>query len=77
MFIDRCNLGKEQRDEVVNLGGGGHVDVHAVVLDLPAKVCISRSVKQTGHEGNLQGGKAAAVVNRMLKKKQKTHFIHS
>lgn len=43
--------------------------MHAVVLDLPAKLCISRSVKRTGHEGNLQGGKAAAVVNRMLQKK--------
>ncbi|KAL6142302.1 hypothetical protein ACLB2K_060585 [Fragaria x ananassa] len=70
VFIDRCNLEKEQRDEFVKLGGGGKVDVHAVMLDLPAKVCISRSVKRTGHEGNLQGGKAAAVVNRMLQKKE-------
>ena len=61
---------KEQRYEFVKLGGGGGVDVHAVVLDLPAKLCISRSVKRTGHEGNLQGGKAAAVVNRMLQKKE-------
>ncbi|XP_004302540.1 PREDICTED: transcription factor bHLH140 [Fragaria vesca subsp. vesca] len=70
VFIDRCNLEKEQRDEFAKLGGSGQVDVHAVVLDLPAKVCISRSVKRTGHEGNLQGGKAAAVVNRMLQKKE-------
>lgn len=69
MFIDRCNLEKEQRSEFVKLGGE-QIDVHAVVLDLPAKVCISRSVKRTGHEGNLQGGKAAAVVNRMLQKKE-------
>ncbi|PRQ42887.1 putative adenylylsulfatase [Rosa chinensis] len=69
VFIDRCNLEKEQRDEFVKLGGP-QVDVHAVVLDLPAKLCISRSVKRTGHEGNLQGGKAAAVVNRMLQKKE-------
>lgn len=69
VFIDRCNLEKEQRDEFVKLGGP-QVDVHAVVLDLPAKLCISRSVKRTGHEGNLQGGRAAAVVNRMLQKKE-------
>lgn len=69
VFIDRCNLEKEQRDEFVKLGRP-QVDVHAVVLDLPAKLCISRSVKRTGHEGNLQGGRAAAVVNRMLQKKE-------
>lgn len=69
VFIDRCNLEREQRTDFVKLGGP-EVDVHAVVLDLPAKLCISRSVKRTGHEGNLQGGKAAAVVNRMLQKKE-------
>ena len=70
MFIDRCNLDKEQRSDFVKLDCGAQVDVHAVVLDLPAQLCISRSVKRTGHEGNLQGGKAAAVVNRMLQKKE-------
>ncbi|CAN1771779.1 Transcription factor bHLH140 [Linum perenne] len=69
VFIDRCNLDREQRSEFVKLDGAKK-DVHAVVLDLPAQVCISRSVKRTGHEGNLQGGKAAAVVNRMLQKKE-------
>ncbi|KAF8402610.1 hypothetical protein HHK36_010699 [Tetracentron sinense] len=69
VFIDRCNLDREQRAEFVKLGVH-QVDVHAVVLDLPARLCISRSVKRTGHEGNLQGGKAAAVVNRMLQKKE-------
>ncbi|KAH0470913.1 hypothetical protein IEQ34_000636 [Dendrobium chrysotoxum] len=68
VLIDRCNLELEQRSEFVKLGGA-RADVHAVVLDLPARVCISRSVQRTGHEGNLQGGKAAAVVNRMLQKK--------
>ncbi|XP_057742935.1 transcription factor bHLH140 isoform X1 [Arachis stenosperma] len=70
VFIDRCNLDREQRSEFVKLGDVHKIDVHAVVLDLPAKLCISRSVKRTGHEGNLQGGKAAAVVNRMLQKKE-------
>ncbi|KAJ6303469.1 hypothetical protein OIU77_017365 [Salix suchowensis] len=70
VFIDRCNLDKEQRSDFVKLGCGAQVDAHAVVLDLPAKLCISRSIKRTGHEGNLQGGKAAAVVNRMLQKKE-------
>lgn len=70
VFIDRCNLDREQRSDFIKLGGGLEIDVHAVVLDLPAKLCISRSVKRTGHEGNLQGGKAAAVVNRMLKHKE-------
>lgn len=70
VFIDRCNLVREQRSEFIQLGGGLQIDVHAVVLDLPAKLCISRSVKRTGHEGNLQGGRAAAVVNRMLQHKE-------
>lgn len=70
VFIDRCNLDREQRSEFIKLGSGSQIDVHAVVLDLPAKLCISRSVKRTGHEGNLQGGKAAAVVNRMLQNKE-------
>ncbi|KAK8359859.1 hypothetical protein V6Z12_A04G123900 [Gossypium hirsutum] len=69
VFIDRCNLDKEQRVDFVNLGGP-EVEVHAVVLDLPAKLSVSRIVKRTGHEGNLQGGKAAAVVNRMLQNKE-------
>lgn len=70
ILIDRCNLDKEQRADFIKLKELHQVDVHAVVLDLPAKLCISRSVKRTGHEGNLQGGKAAAVVNRMLQKKE-------
>lgn len=70
VFIDRCNLDRDQRLDFMKLADGPQIDVHAVVLDLPAKLCISRSVKRTGHEGNLQGGKAAAVVNRMLQKKE-------
>lgn len=69
VFIDRCNLDIEQRADFMKLGDS-KVEKHAVVLDLPAKTCISRSVKRTGHEGKLQGGKAAAVVNRMLQKKE-------
>ncbi|WMV45028.1 hypothetical protein MTR67_038413 [Solanum verrucosum] len=69
VFIDRCNLDREQRADFVKLVGP-EVEKHSVALDLPAKLCISRSVKRTGHEGNLQGGKAAAVVNRMLQKKE-------
>ncbi|GAU26854.1 hypothetical protein TSUD_02560 [Trifolium subterraneum] len=70
VFIDRCNLNIEQRSDFIKLRGETGIDMHAVVLDLPAKLCISRSVKRSGHEGNLQGGKAAAVVNRMLQNKE-------
>ncbi|KAL5549004.1 hypothetical protein UlMin_004235 [Ulmus minor] len=69
VFIDRCNLDREQCAEFVKLGSS-KADAHAVMLDLPAKLCISLSVKRSGHEGNLQGGKAAAVVNRRLQKKE-------
>lgn len=69
VLIDRCNLDIQQRSEFVKLGGP-HVEVHALVFDLPAKLCISRSVKRVGHEGKVQGGRAAAVVNTMLQKKQ-------
>ncbi|KAM1442180.1 hypothetical protein ACFX13_010077 [Malus domestica] len=61
---------KKKWDDFVKLGGSSQVDVHAVVLDLPAKLCILRYVKRTGHEGNVQGGKAAAIVNTMLQKKE-------
>ncbi|KAI3781641.1 hypothetical protein L2E82_11661 [Cichorium intybus] len=70
ILIDRCNLDKEKRSDFINLKNCHQVDIHAIVLDLPAKLCISRSIKRTEHEGNLQGGKAAAVVNRMLQKKE-------
>ncbi|KAM1222303.1 hypothetical protein ACFX2J_009854 [Malus domestica] len=70
VFIDRCNVEKEQRDDFVKLGGSSQVDVHAVVLDLPAKLCILRYVKRKGHEGKVEGGKAVAIVNRMLQKKE-------
>lgn len=69
VFIDRCNLAKEQRADFMKLCSS-HTDIHAVVLDLPAKVCISRCVNRTGHEGNLQGGQAAAIVNKMLQNKE-------
>ncbi|KAK6118262.1 hypothetical protein DH2020_048048 [Rehmannia glutinosa] len=69
VFIDRCNISREQRADFLKLGGP-QTEKHAVVLDLPPKLCISRSVKRTGHEGNLQGGKAAAVVNQMVPKKE-------
>lgn len=69
VFIDRCNIDREQRADFLKLGGP-QTEKHAVVLDLPAKLCISRSVKRTGHEGKLQGGKAAAVVNHMVPKKE-------
>ncbi|KAK4418912.1 Transcription factor [Sesamum alatum] len=69
VFIDRCNIDREQRADFLKLGGQ-QTEKHAVVLDHPAKLCISRSVKRIGHEGNLQGGKAAAVVNQMVPKKE-------
>ncbi|KAE8777178.1 hypothetical protein D1007_50147 [Hordeum vulgare] len=70
ILIDRCNLEREQRSDFVKLGCTVQADVHAVFFDLPAKVCISRSVSRTSHEGNVQGGMAAMVVNHMLKNKQ-------
>ncbi|KAM2566922.1 hypothetical protein TB1_009366 [Malus domestica] len=55
VFIDRCNVEKEQMDDFVKFGGISQVDVHAV---------------GTGREGNLQGRKAVAIVNRVLQKKE-------
>ncbi|KAH9310082.1 hypothetical protein KI387_037993, partial [Taxus chinensis] len=69
VFIDRCNLTKEHRHDFVQLAGP-QTEVHAVVLDLPVKLCIGRIAKRTAHEGGLQGGKAAAVINSMLKNKE-------
>ncbi|KAJ1699030.1 hypothetical protein LUZ63_007542 [Rhynchospora breviuscula] len=69
VFIDRCNLERGQRADFLKLCGS-LTDMHAIVLDLPAKVCISRCVNRTGHEGNLQGGRAAVIVNKMLQNKE-------
>ncbi|KAJ3699529.1 hypothetical protein LUZ61_003234 [Rhynchospora tenuis] len=69
VFIDRCNLEREQRTDFLKLFGS-RTDIHAIMLDLPAKVCISRCVNRTGHEGNLQGGRAAIIVNKMLQNKE-------
>ena len=67
VFIDRCNIDRSQRSDFVDQLGSLGSEFHAVVFNLPARLCISRSVKRSGHEGNLQGGRAAAVVNKMLK----------
>ncbi|KAJ4764212.1 Transcription factor bHLH140 [Rhynchospora pubera] len=69
VFIDRCNLEREQRADFLKFCGS-RTDMHAIVLDLPAKVCISRCVNRTGHEGNVQGGRAAVIVNKMLQNKE-------
>ncbi|KAL1549110.1 transcription factor bHLH140 [Salvia divinorum] len=69
VLIDRCNIDKEQRADFLKLGGS-ETEKHAVVLDLPNSLCISRSVKRSGHEGKLQGGRAAQVVNHMAPKKE-------
>ncbi|EYU41929.1 hypothetical protein MIMGU_mgv1a002834mg [Erythranthe guttata] len=69
VIIDRCNINREQRADFLKLGSA-QTEIHAVVLNLPTKLCISRSVERTEHEGNLYGVKAAAVVNQMLPKKE-------
>lgn len=69
VIIDRCNLKKEQWFEFVELAGP-QTEVHAVVLDLPTKLCISRAVKRTEHEGGLQGGRAASAINQMVQTKK-------
>ncbi|KAL7095283.1 hypothetical protein ACP275_10G013800 [Erythranthe tilingii] len=69
VIIDRCNINREQRADFLKLGSA-QTEKHAVVLNLPTKLCISRSVERTEHEGNLYGVKAAAVVNQMVPKKE-------
>lgn len=69
VIIDRCNLSKEQWLEFVELAGP-QTEVHAVVLDLPTKLCISRAVKRTEHEGGLQGGRAAPTIYQMVQTKK-------
>ncbi|XP_057815325.2 transcription factor bHLH140 [Cryptomeria japonica] len=69
VFIDCCNMTKQRRHDFVELAGP-QIEVHAIELDLPAKICISRIAKRTAHEGGLQGGKAAMVINSMLKNKE-------
>ena len=41
------------------------MQAHAVVLDLPAKLCANRATKRVDHEGGLDGHKAKQAVYRM------------
>ena len=39
--------------------------MHAVVLDLPTKLCAQQARDRMGHEGNLSGNEAHRVVGQM------------
>ena len=41
------------------------MQAHAVVLDLPAKLCANRATNRVDHEGGLTGPKAKQAVYRM------------
>lgn len=41
------------------------MQAHAVVLDLPAKLCANRATNRVDHEGGLDGPKAKQAVYRM------------
>ena len=41
------------------------LQVHAVVLGLPAKVCAGRAANRVGHEGGVEGTAAPRVVHMM------------
>jgi aprataxin len=45
--------------------------VHALILDVPAKVCIQRALQRTSHEGGLQGKVAPSAIHRMAKSFEK------
>ena len=42
------------------------MQVHCVVLQLPAKLCVARAAARVDHEGGVKPEQAAAVVGRML-----------
>ena len=41
------------------------MQVHAVVLGLPAKLCAGRAANRVGHEGGVEGAAAPRVVHMM------------
>ena len=71
VIIDRCNLNATQRHDFLELTRSLHVNAHALVLDLPVKVCIHRAFERTSHEGGLQGKVAPAAIHRMAKSIEK------
>ncbi|KAH7429064.1 hypothetical protein KP509_09G029000 [Ceratopteris richardii] len=65
VMIDRCNLTIKQRQEFLQLATRISAQVHALILDIPVKICIQRAMQRIGHEGGLEGKHAPAAVQRM------------
>ncbi|KAJ7555676.1 hypothetical protein O6H91_05G050100 [Diphasiastrum complanatum] len=65
ILVDRCNMNEQQRSEFLDLARKFGVEAHAVVLDLPLKLCIQRAMKRTAHEGGLQGANVGGPIARI------------
>ncbi|CAL8470785.1 g10327 [Coccomyxa elongata] len=64
-LIDRCNYDADQRKDFVALARLEGSQAHALVLHLPAALCVSRAAERVDHEGGLQGSSAKSVVYRV------------
>lgn len=73
--LRRCNLDAEQRSHFIRVAAAAaagaaaaakptqqQVQVHALVLDLPAALCAERAAARTQHEGGVQGPRAKRIV---------------
>ncbi|KAL2630199.1 hypothetical protein R1flu_014885 [Riccia fluitans] len=70
VVIDRCNIDRKQREDFLKLASRLKINSHAVVLDVPPKVCIERAANRVAHEGGVHGGNAAAIINRLVRTRQ-------
>lgn len=67
VVIDRCNIDRQQRVEFLELCRQAGAEAHALVLNLPVRVCIERAMQRVGHEGGLQGTGVGPVVHRFAR----------
>ncbi|KAG6556035.1 hypothetical protein Mapa_001976 [Marchantia paleacea] len=70
VVIDRCNIDIKQRQDFLELAARLKVNCHAVVLNLPASLCIQRASHRVAHEGGLHAGNAAQIINRVFRSRR-------
>ncbi|OAE26275.1 hypothetical protein AXG93_626s1100 [Marchantia polymorpha subsp. ruderalis] len=70
VVIDRCNIDIKQRQDFLELAARLRVNCHAVVLNLPASLCIQRASHRVAHEGGLNAGNASQIINRVFRSRR-------
>lgn len=70
VVVDRTNYDAEQRSLWLRLAKECNVQCHCLVFNVELQECCRRVEQRTGHEGNLQGKAARAVIMRLSSQMQ-------